>query len=149
MLCLACFIHSDLSKSPSISVISTKQGMYSLWRFLQGTAGERSWLFWLDAERLKYCSSKQEQSWLDRVTHFSIVYCLTLLYSLLRTLRERYLTPGAPLELPADTRFRVGVTRLELGGVTNVQSLQNMMSDNLKHYWYVNVLPMITMCIAH
>lgn len=34
--------------------IGTKSGMSALWKFLRGTMGERNWLFWLDAERIKY-----------------------------------------------------------------------------------------------
>ena len=34
--------------------IGTKSGMSALWRFLRGTMGERNWLFWVDAERVKY-----------------------------------------------------------------------------------------------
>ena len=35
-------------------ILGTKSGMGAFWRFLRGTAGERNWLFWLDAERVKY-----------------------------------------------------------------------------------------------
>jgi hypothetical protein len=34
--------------------IGTKSGMSALWKFLWGTMGERNWLFWVDAERVKY-----------------------------------------------------------------------------------------------
>ena len=34
--------------------IGTKSGMSALWKFLRGTMGERNWLFWVDAERVKY-----------------------------------------------------------------------------------------------
>ena len=35
-------------------VLGTKSGMNAFWKFLRGKAGERNWLFWLDAERVKY-----------------------------------------------------------------------------------------------
>ena len=41
--------------------LGTKSGMSALWRFLRGKAGERNWLFWLDAERAKYFSKPIEQ----------------------------------------------------------------------------------------
>ena len=41
--------------------IGTKSGMSALWKFLRGTMGERNWLFWLDAERVKYCSKPIDQ----------------------------------------------------------------------------------------
>lgn len=41
--------------------IGSKSGMRTLWKFLQGKAGEKNWLFWLDAERVKYHSSPLDQ----------------------------------------------------------------------------------------
>ena len=41
--------------------IGSKSGMRALWKFLQGKAGEKNWLFWLDAERLKYHSRPLDQ----------------------------------------------------------------------------------------
>ena len=65
----------------SPNVLSSKRGMGLFWRFLQGTAGEKNWLFWLDSERIKYCSSQQEKMRLDvrfsTITRFSLhVYVL-------------------------------------------------------------------------
>ena len=42
-------------------ILSTKSGMNSLWKFLKGKAGEKNLLFWLDAERIRYCNSEAEQ----------------------------------------------------------------------------------------
>ena len=44
-----------------VQFLSTKSGMSALWKFLKGKAGERNWLFWLDAERVKYFSKSIEQ----------------------------------------------------------------------------------------
>ena len=41
--------------------IGTKSGMSALWKFLRGTMGERNWLFWLDAERVKYYTKPIDQ----------------------------------------------------------------------------------------
>ena len=35
------------------------------WRFLRGKAGEKNWLFWLDAERIKYYSLPTDQQRYD------------------------------------------------------------------------------------
>ena len=153
------------STNTSRPLLSTKSGMYSLWRFLQGTAGERSWLFWLDAERIKYCSSRQDQImcvciyrlWymitynMYRYLHVhvlvlihctyswvsvTVIPCTCISYRLLRRLCERYLTPGVPLEIPTDTKFRLGVSWLWIGGVAGVQALQDTLAESLRHYWY-------------
>ena len=41
--------------------LGTKSGMSSFWKFLRGKAGERNWLFWLDAERVKYYQKPIDQ----------------------------------------------------------------------------------------
>jgi len=41
-------------------VFSSKSGMTAFWKFLKGTAGERNWLFWLDAERVKYFEGNEQ-----------------------------------------------------------------------------------------
>lgn len=41
--------------------LSTKSGMTALWKFLKGKAGEKNWLFWLDAERVKYYKGINQQ----------------------------------------------------------------------------------------
>lgn len=41
--------------------LSTKSGMSALWKFLKGKAGEKNWLFWLDAERVKYYKGIDQQ----------------------------------------------------------------------------------------
>ena len=43
-----------------VEVFSSKSGMSAFWKFLKGTAGERNWLFWLDAERVKYFERKEQ-----------------------------------------------------------------------------------------
>lgn len=42
-------------------VLGTKSGMSAFWKFLRGKAGERNWLFWLDAERVKYYQKPIDQ----------------------------------------------------------------------------------------
>ena len=44
-----------------LQLLASKSAMGALWRFLRGKAGERNWLFWLDAERVKYCSKPIDQ----------------------------------------------------------------------------------------
>lgn len=41
--------------------VGSKSGMSALWKFLRGTMGERNWLFWLDAERIKYFTKAIDQ----------------------------------------------------------------------------------------
>ncbi len=35
-------------------LLGSKSGMKMFWKFLRGKAGEKNWLFWLDAERVGY-----------------------------------------------------------------------------------------------
>ena len=44
-----------------LAFLGTKSGMSSLWKFLKGTMGERNWLFWLDAEHVKYNTKPIDQ----------------------------------------------------------------------------------------
>ena len=41
--------------------LGTKSGMSAFWKFLKGTMGERNWLFWLDAEHVKYYTKPIDQ----------------------------------------------------------------------------------------
>lgn len=52
-------VAEQLMNARAMQYLSSKCGMSALWKFLQGTAGERNWLFWLDAERIKYYSSRE------------------------------------------------------------------------------------------
>lgn len=40
--------------SDEAKLIGSKSGMKMFWKFLRGKAGEKNWLFWLDAERVGY-----------------------------------------------------------------------------------------------
>ena len=52
---------SDHLCNEECDVLDSKVGMSSFRRFLEGKAGERSWLFWLDAERVKHAIKPTEQ----------------------------------------------------------------------------------------
>lgn len=54
-------VADKLMSAKAMHFLSSKCGMSSLWKFLKGTAGERNWLFWLDAERIKYYSKDMDQ----------------------------------------------------------------------------------------
>lgn len=54
--------------------IGTKSGMHALWKFLQGKAGEKNWLFWLDAERVKYHSSPLDQQRYEVILPFVCIF---------------------------------------------------------------------------
>ena len=47
-----------------IQLLSTKSGMRALLQFLKGKAGEKNWLFWLDAERVKYYKGSEQQRYM-------------------------------------------------------------------------------------
>ena len=47
--------------SAEVKLIGSKSGMSSFWKFLRGKAGEKNWLFWLDAERVSYHSNPLDQ----------------------------------------------------------------------------------------
>ena len=54
-------VAARLMSVKAMHYLSSKCGMNALWKFLKGTAGERNWLFWLDAERIKYYSKDTDQ----------------------------------------------------------------------------------------
>ena len=58
-----------------------------------------------------------------------------LFHRLIRDLRERYLNAGGPMELPTDTKFRLGVARLGAVEMDEVEQLQDLVVDSLKKYW--------------
>lgn len=52
--------NTRLSKEEA-RMIASKSGMKNFWKFLRGKAGEKNWLFWLDAERVSYHSNPIDQ----------------------------------------------------------------------------------------
>ena len=58
--------------------IGTKSGMSALWKFLRGTMGERNWLFWLDAERVKYHTKPIDQQRCIIICLRTLVYYISL-----------------------------------------------------------------------
>lgn len=52
--------------------IGTKSGMSALWKFLRGTMGERNWLFWVDAERVKYYTKPVNRQRYNNITLFTL-----------------------------------------------------------------------------
>ena len=56
-----------------LTYLGTKSGMNALWKFLKGTMGERNWLFWLDAEHVKYSSKHIDQ---QRYVSTSVQCCI-------------------------------------------------------------------------
>lgn len=53
------------NKDLDYSLLDSKVAMGQFRRFLQGTAGEKYWFFWLDVERARYLSKPIEQQRLD------------------------------------------------------------------------------------
>ena len=58
-----------------------------------------------------------------------------VVHSMVRVLRERYLTPAAPLELPVESKIRVGLARKSAGDMAEVAALQLTLAENLRNYW--------------
>jgi hypothetical protein len=59
---------------------------------------------------------------------------------MVRGLQQRYLTPGGPLELPADTKFRLSLAGKKSGKIDDIQAIQEMLAENLRCYWYPRFL---------
>ena len=55
-----------------LAFLGTKSGMNALWKFLKGTMGERNWLFWLDAEHVKYYTRHIDQQRYTVMTHYVV-----------------------------------------------------------------------------
>ncbi len=50
----------DTTSPDLVNILGTKSGMTAFWQFLKGKAGEANWLFWLDAERVKYYDGREQ-----------------------------------------------------------------------------------------
>ena len=59
-----------------LAFLSTKSGMNALWKFLRGTMGERNWLFWLDAEHVKYYTKPIDQRRYMYIAYNYVYYVL-------------------------------------------------------------------------
>ena len=57
---------------------------------------------------------------------------------LLRELRDKYLKAGGNFELPAETRKKMGVTKLSKLSMEHLDAIQSVLTEGLKNYWYVN-----------
>ncbi|XP_064382718.1 regulator of G-protein signaling 22-like isoform X2 [Halichondria panicea] len=103
--------------SDEAKLIGSKSGMKMFWKFLRGKAGEKNWLFWLDAERVGYHTNPTYQQ------------------RLLRELRERYLHPSGPLALPAEVRNKAGVNKTSRLTLSHLKELQHTLVQRLRDYW--------------
>ena len=117
--------------------LCSKSDMTALWKFLKGKAGERNWLFWLDAERIKYYSSDADQQRYVLCCAIAIVADVdgVTIFRLVKDLRERYLHSGSPLELPAETSMRIKLSRSGQLTMEQIAELQDAMITKLKNYW--------------
>ena len=53
--------HTTRLSKEEAKMIASKSGMKHFWKFLRGKAGEKNWLFYLDAERVSYHSNPLDQ----------------------------------------------------------------------------------------
>ena len=65
-----------------------------------------------------------------------LVYCYS--NRLLRELRDKYLKAGGNFELPAETRKKMGVSKLSKLSMEHLDTIQSVLTEGLKNYWYVN-----------
>lgn len=77
---------SNRLSEEELNLLASKSGMNALWKFLRGKAGEKNWLFWLDAERVKYHSDSPDQQrykmiFIIFITHLYHLAELALVYS--------------------------------------------------------------------
>ena len=63
-----------------VQLLSTKSGMTEFWKFLKGKAGENNWLFWLDAERIKYYEGKEQKRYLAIFSQNIYLFMSFILY---------------------------------------------------------------------
>eukprot|EP00731_Ephydatia_muelleri_P031590 Em0023g97a len=108
---------SDQLCMDDFHVFDSKVGMSVFRRFLEGKAGEKSWLFWLDAERVKHATKSTER---QRV---------------LRELEERYLRSGGSLTLPSNIRSGFSVSKTSKLTIQQVDQLQLALAQSIKEYW--------------
>ena len=122
------------------SLLDSKVAMGQFRRFLRDTVGEKYWFFWLDVERARYISRPIEQHRYGRYTYGQNLSMESYCYSnrLLRELRDKYLKAGGNFELPAETRKKMGVTKLSKLSMEHLDAIQSVLTEGLKNYWYVN-----------
>ena len=114
----------DQSSTSSVEDISTTSQLFDslvmvkkFKKFLCDKTGERNWLFWIDAERLKCLSSVEGEM------------------RLLKQMRDKYIRSGSPYQLPAEVIQKFGICQTSQFSQNNLESLQKAMFEALQKYW--------------
>ena len=66
---------------------------------------------------------------------FTVIESITF-FRLIRELRERYLHSGSPLELPAEIRVKLNMSKSTWLSLEQIEELQKAMIIRLRKYWY-------------
>ena len=109
---------ADLEGNPQHKRIMSLREAHSLRRFLREKAGERNWLFWIDAERMKHLRKEEEGAkWMKQ-------------------LRHKYLRSGSQHQLPSEVLTELGVTKSSRFTADRLAAIQSAMVEALRSYWY-------------
>ena len=71
----------------------------------------------------------------DVIPPFLLLSPCTISHRVLRELRERYLHAGAPLELPAEARSKLHVSKSSRLTLQQLGELQQALVQGLRDYW--------------
>ena len=80
-----------------------------------------------------YCAWPHSQAIL--ILPFLLLSPCTISHRVLRELRERYLHAGAPLELPAEARSKLHVSKSSRLTLQQLGELQQALVQGLRDYW--------------
>lgn len=113
---------ADLEERPQHKQIMSLKEAHGFRKFLQEKAGERNWLFWLDAERMRYLSREEERTkWMKQ-------------------LRNKYIRSSSLHQLPLEVLVELGVTKFSRFTADKLAAVQDAMAEALHCYWYPSFL---------
>ena len=108
-------------RPPHKPILSLKEA-HCFRQFLKEKAGEKNWLFWLDAERMRHLSREEERTkWMKQ-------------------LRNKYIRSGSLCQLPSEVLVELGVTKSSRFTTDKLAAVQHAMAEALRGYWYPSFL---------
>ena len=113
---------ADLEGSPPHKQILSLKEAHNFRHFLQEKAGERNWMFWIEAERMKHLKREEEKAkWMKQ-------------------LRHKYIRSGSQHQLPSEVLVELGVTKSSRFTADKLAAIQGAMAEALRSYWYPSFL---------
>ena len=113
---------ADLEGNPPHKRIMSLKEAHSLRNFLREKTGERNWLFWIEAERMKHLKKEEERA------------------KCMKQLRHKYFRSGSQHQLPSEVLSELGMTKSSRFSADKLAPIQAAMVVALRCYWYPSFL---------